>query len=98
LNSKHSISDLVLFSNQISWSGNNAEGLRERDSFPIVSSGAEKIIASKSSGLYLPGEFTMSSHLSAERLEFIEKKCRNVMTLPQALSLRKQILIGYSSL
>eukprot|EP01035_Chromulina_nebulosa_P029297 gene29297-38819_t len=92
-NSKHSISDLVLFSNQISWSGNKAEGPRERECFPIVSSGAEKIIASKNSGLYLPGEFTLSSYLSADRLDFIEKKCRNIMTLPQALSLRKQILI-----
>ena len=73
------------------------EGPRERECFPIVSSGAEKIIASKNSGLYLPGEFTLSSYLSADRLDFIEKKCRNIMTLPQALSLRKQILIGYSS-
>ena len=91
---KRRISEHVLYSNSISWSNN----IHESYGLKTVPLGAEKLFAAKTSGLYLPGEFTLSSHLSAERLEYIEKKCRKVMALPQALSLRKQILIGYTYL
>mmetsp|Transcript_9827 Transcript_9827/g.14660 ORF Transcript_9827/g.14660 Transcript_9827/m.14660 type:complete len:398 (+) Transcript_9827:20-1213(+) len=60
----------------------------------VVKFGMEKLILQKKSQLMLPGEFTAASHLPASRIEDIQAKCLNIMTLQQALSLRKQILVN----
>lgn len=60
----------------------------------VVKFGMEKLMLQQKSELLLPGEFTASSHLSVSRIEQIQSRCKNIMTLKQALSLRKQILVS----